>query len=82
MHIKHFLCTSADILSLVSTALLYGKVLLRLEASEAKGGNVPMASLNWDLTGSINLLPLFLALSYFFMAMETRMEIYVSFTLT
>lgn len=42
---------------------------------------VPTASINWDLTGSINLLPLFWALSYFFVAVETRMEIYASFPL-
>lgn len=42
---------------------------------------VPAVSINCHLAGSINLLPLFLALSYFSLAVETRMEIYVSFTL-
>lgn len=44
-------------------------------------GKVTLACINWDLMGSINLLPLSLALPYISVAVGRTMEIYMSFTL-
>ena len=66
MHIKHFLRASTDVLFLMSTlSALWYDAAACLGPSEVEAGRHPAASINWDLMGSINLLPLFLALSYF-----------------
>lgn len=73
MHIKHFLRAGADVLFLMSThSALWEDTAACLGPSEVEAGRHPVASINWDLVGSINLLPLFLALSYFSRAMGER----------